>query len=349
MSLFDYKKILPRTVKFFKKHWKLIAFIVLIILVGTFLYYRRQQRNKVELTFTNPRVETLTKTIEVSGVVDAKQKASMRFAAGGKVVYLGAQEGDYVKKWQTIATIDQRDLQKKLKKDLNLYLQERWDWEQTLDDTRDRWLPEREVRTKDKEQWDLDNTVLDVEIRDIAISNTVLAAPFAGVLVSSPTSVAGVSLLSTQVFELIDPSTLIFRAAVDEADIALVKEGQRATITLDAHPDQSIETFVNYISFTSSESTSGTVFIVEMQIIGEDLLSRYRIGMHGDVEITLETRSSILTIPLDATRQRDQETYVDVRTGAESFEERLIEIGLETDEQLEVLDGLSEDDEILLP
>ena len=88
-----------------------------------------------------PLKRNLTKFIEVPGFVDAETKVNLRFVAGGKVVYVGAQEGDFVKKWQTIAKIDQRDLQARLEKNLNLYMNERWDWEQTLDDTKDRAIP----------------------------------------------------------------------------------------------------------------------------------------------------------------------------------------------------------------
>jgi len=38
-----------------------------------------------------------------------------------------------------------------------------------------------------------------------------------------------------------------------------------------------------------------------------------------------------------------------VRTGQGSYEARTIEIGLETDDDVEVLSGLTADDEILIP
>ncbi len=335
--------------KVLKQRWKLLLVVVLLLGGGGYFFYSKQQAAKPTLKFTKPEVRDLTKTLEVSGVVDAKEKASLRFASGGKVVYLGAKEGDYVKKSQTIATIDRRTLEKQLQQDLNTYSQERLDWDQTLDNTKDRTLPTAEQRTKMQSEYDLRDTVLDVEIRDIAIKNTVLASPFGGVLVSSPTSVTGINLLSTDVFEVVNPDTLLFKAAVDEADISQVAIGQPVKITLDSYPDQPFDSSISYISYKSQQSASGTVFVVEIPISGSDLLNRYRLGMNGDAEITLATKTHVMTIPLDATRQREDKTYVDVKTSDTTTEEREIQVGLETDDLIEVTSGLRIDEEILIP
>lgn len=332
-----------------KRRWKLLLFVALVLAGGFFYWFQRVEGQKQELVFDSPTIQDLTKTLEISGFVDAKEKVRLRFAAGGKVTYIGAKEGDMVTKWQTIATIDQRTLQKQIEQDLNRYMQERWDWENTLDDTQDRWLDDQEQRAKDQEQWDLDNKVLDVEIRNIAIQNTVLSAPFAGILTVSPTPVAGVQLLATDYFELVNPDTLVFNARIDEADIALVTEGLPATITLDAFPDQEMASTISYIAFTSSETASGTVFQVEFPIANSPQASSLRLGMNGDAAIELATVQNVLTVPIIATKQRDGITYVDVRTGEDTYEERKIEVGLETEDWIEVRSGLVESDQILLP
>jgi RND family efflux transporter MFP subunit len=334
---------------FFKNNWKKILVIVLIAAAIGFFSYRKTQKDKPQLTFEQPRYQDLTKILEVGGVIDAKEKANLRFAAGGKVVYLGAKEGDLVKKWQTIATIDRRTLNKQLQQDLNTYMKERWDWETTQDSTDYPLEVIGTRRTIDKEQWDLNNEVLDVEIRDIAITNTVLSAPFAGILVSSPTNVTGVNLLATEGFELVNPDTLVFKAAVDEAEIAQVAREQKGDIYLDSYPDEPISSAVNYIAFKSSASSAGTVFVIEFPINGESLLNKYRLGMNGDVEIVLDTRKNVLTIPFESTRERDDKVFVDVKTQDDEYEEREIKIDLETEDYVEVLEGLTENDEVLVP
>jgi multidrug efflux pump subunit AcrA (membrane-fusion protein) len=71
--------------------------------------------------------------------------------------------------------------------------------------------------------------------------------------------------------------------------------------------------------------------------------------MNGDVAIEVDRAPAALTIPINATRQRDDKTYVDVRTGEKTYQEREITVGLESDDKVQVLSGLNESDEILLP
>lgn len=331
-----------------KKKWKLVL-VVLIVLGIVLLVVNSKNKNKVVLVFEKPITQSITKTLDVSGHVDAKEKVRLRFPAGGKLTYVGAEEGDTVKKWQTVAAIDKATLQKQLDQDLNNYMKERWDWEEVVDENRDQALTLSERRSQDKDQWDLTNTVLTVEIRDLALQNTSLYSPFEGILTTAPTSVAGMQVLATDYFEIVNPNTLVFRAAVDESDISSIVVGQKATLVLDAFEDIEINTEVSYVSYTSTEASSGTSFIVEFPLSQTEIEQILRIGMNGDIKILLEEKENVLTIPSIALIERDGITYVMVKSGENKSEEREVEIGLETDETVEVISGLSESDEVVIP
>lgn len=338
--------------KWFREHWLLSGFLVLVVGGGAWYWQNQQQRAIEVLEFTSVRRDTLLRTLNVSGVIEAKQKAMLRFAAGGKITYLGAKEGDLVKKWQTIARIDSADLQKRLQQDLNLYFNQRMDFEQNKDDRQDIAPTDRLGRMSQKDQKTLENSVLSVEIQDISIRNTVLSTPIEGVLVSTPTTVTGVNIGPTESFEVIDPNSLVFKAAVDEADISLVRKGQNASIELDAYPDDPITATVGAVAYRSSQSSKGTVFVVELPIINNyqyPLLERFRLGMNGDVDITVDKREDTLIIPINTLIERDNKTFVRRRTGENTADEVEIQTGLETDDEIEVLSGLNEGDEIVIP
>lgn len=332
-----------------KKRWILYIGIAILISVGVFFYIRSINKNKVEFIFENPVTQSISKVLEVSGHVDAKEKVRLRFLAGGKLTYIGAKEGDTVKKWQTIAAIDKAALKKQMAQTLNNYTKERWDWENTKDANSSQTLTTSEQRNVEKEQLDLNNSVLTVEIQDIALQNTALYSPFEGVLTTAPTSVAGMQVLGSDYFEIVNPETLTFRAAVDESDISNIKIGQQATLILDAYEDTEIKTQVSYISYTSAETSSGTAFIVEFKLTQAELDQILRIGMNGDIKILLEEKDAVLTIPSISLIQRDDTNYVMVKSGENESEEREVQIGLETDNFIEIISGLSESDEVVIP
>jgi multidrug efflux pump subunit AcrA (membrane-fusion protein) len=184
-----------------RRRWKLVLFVVVLLAGAGFWYYKSTAAAQPAYTFIKPQQENLVKTLDISGVVDAKEKARLRFASGGKVVFLGAQQGDMITKGQTIATIDRATLQKQIEQDLNNYMSERLDFEQNKDDTRDNVLDTELQRDNQKSQLTLNNQVLNVEIQNIAIRNTVLSSPFAGILTVSPTAVSGVQLLPSDYFD----------------------------------------------------------------------------------------------------------------------------------------------------
>ncbi len=358
--------MINKIITFLKKRYKLVIILFIAAILSGF-FILKSQTDQPEQTFEHPQYRDLTKTLEISGHVDAKRKAQLRFLAGGKIVYLGAQEGDWVDQWQTIATIDQRDLQKRLEKKLNLYMQQRWDWENLQDDIEDQILDTQEQRYVDQQQWDLDDAVLDVEIQDIAISQSVMSAPFTGILVQQPTNIPHVQVTVSDIFKIVDPESLIFKAEVNEEDIAKIKTGQAGNIILDAYLDEKITSHVDYIAYTSSQTAGGNVFIIEMPIASNNnqenqgssintaqqtrtnLLDKYRLGMNGDVLLELENKSNVLTIPLMATIVRDDQTFVKVQTKEGVIEEKKIEVGLETSEYVEVISGLKETDLVLIP
>lgn len=334
--------------KLLRRRWKLSLFVVGALATVIWWWTSANAQEELLGSFVPVERRDFIAELVISGRLDAKEKSQLRFAVGGKVVYLGAQEGDFVNKWQTIATIDRAALQKQLQQNLNNYMKERYSFEDVRDDIKDRVLDTSEIRKVARDQYDLDNQVLNVEIQSIAIQNTVLSAPFSGVLTRTPTAVAGVQLLPSDYFELVNPDTLIFRAAVDEIDLHKLSVGQPAKVMLDAYDDEELSSQLSYIAFTASDSSTGTVFLLEFPLAVSDL-NRYRLGMNGDVYVELARRSDTLVIPLNAISEREGKVFVQVRGESEQLLEREITLGLENEDEVEVLNGLSEGEQIFLP
>jgi HlyD family secretion protein len=156
----------------------------------------------------------------------------------------------------------------------------------------------------------------------------------------------------TDIFEVIDPSSLVFQAAVDETDISLVKKGLKASIELDAYPDEPITASVSSIAYRSSQTSKGTVFVVELPIpivSSQSAADKFRLGMNGDTDIVVDQKSDVLQIPIDTLIERDGKTYVRKKTGENSAEEVEITTGIENETMIEVTNGLQLGDQVVSP
>ena len=123
------------------------------------------------------------------------------------------------------------------------------------------------------------------------------------------TAVAGINITpATAVFEVVDPNSLVFEASVDEVDVASLAIGRTATITLDAYPNTPFSGNVSKIAFAAKTSSGGaTVFPVEIAIATK---SAVRIGMNGDVAITVDSQEDAIVVPTEAVRDNEKQSHV---------------------------------------
>lgn len=156
------------------------------------------------------------------------------------------------------------------------------------------------------------------------------------------TAVPGQPLLTIADF---DPTYFI--ANMDEADISRVKTGQKCEIVLDAYPDEVILGEVIEIGFVSQPTAGGgTAFPVKIQITdNKDLV--LRLGMNGDVDITIGTKKAVIAVPLKAVTTRDSKDTAFVAEN-KKVKKRQLTLGIATVDYYEVKKGLEEGDKVII-
>lgn len=328
-----------------KNHKLIVGVVLALVGFGLYRYFATNQATYTEYSVSR---SDLQETFELSGKVVAGNSATLRFGAGGLLTYLGAKEGDTVKKWQTLASIDTRQLQKTLDQKLNLYAIQRGTFDQTIDDN-DNSIPDGDLdRTLDrllaKNQYQLDNTVKDVEYLDLSLKLSRISSPIAGVLVHAPVDVSNVQVLATDTWVVVDPASLYFSADLDETDLKRVSVGQKVIITLDAYPDKMIDSRIKSISYSPKETTAGTTYEVRLDLPQSELAD-LRLGLNGTAAIILSEKSGTLTLPSSALSGSGSETIVLVKTG-NKYSEKTVETGIENDGMVEILSGLGESDHV---
>jgi RND family efflux transporter MFP subunit len=331
---------LKKSKAFLSARKKLLLFLLIIIVIVIIVVVNVQTPPVIE-TMKVKKAE-IVESLSTTGAVDSVTSADLNFLITGKLVYLGVKKGDMVKKGQTIATLDQRTMQKNLELALKDYAKQRNTFEQTLDDNQDQPLEDDLQRVLDNNQHDLDKAVRSVELQTLAKEQSVLTSPIDGIITQADVTAPGVNVTTTTTFTVADPNQLVFKMDVDEADVGKVQLGQPVKITFDAYSDETINATVDAIDFSSHTTSTGSdVFTVESKLSSNGNVT-YRIGMNGDAEIILREKNDVYTVSLGALLD-DQYVFVKTKDG---FVKKKVTTGIQSDTDVEITSGLTEGEEI---
>ena len=146
-------------------------------------------------------------------------------------------------------------------------------------------------------QASLDQALIDLERTDIR-------APIEGTVISrtvDPGQTVAASLQAPELFKIAqDLSRIRIEAQVNEADVGAVAEGNVATFTVDAYPDQQFEGRVTQVRLASTEINSVVTYTVIIEAANAE--RKLFPGMTANVVIVSATRDGVLRISNDAIR-----------------------------------------------
>jgi hypothetical protein len=186
----------------------------------------------------------------------------------------------------------------------------------------------------------------DAQIDDVAKKG----APSESITISSPASgfviekevVEGASVQAGMRLYRIAALTKVWvEAEVYEADLAQVKVGQDASVTLDYLPGKSYEAKVSYIyPYLNAEARTGRV---RVELSNKDL--ELRPGMYASVQLSTEPTPR-LQVPTSAVIYTGPRRLVFVDLGEGRFRPQEVQIGAQAGDNYEVLSGLAAGDRV---
>lgn len=324
---------------------------------GGVVYQKQQAQVSVTRSAIKTAVvrrTTFDKTITSSGKTKAKKAVDLKFQTSGKLTWVGVKEGDFVSAYQSIASLDSREVWKNLEKALRDYSSERNDFEETWRVTYkgtsnpDSALTDTIKRILQKNQWDLEKAVLDVELKHLSFEYATLVTPISGIVTQVDIPIAGVNITpATAVFQVVDPNSLVFEASVDEVDVGVVALGSEATVMLDAYPNTPFTGSISSIAYAAKASSGGaTVFPVEIAITATSS-STLRIGLNGDVSIRTSTILDALIVPAESIREEGDKWFVYKKSDTR-YNKVFVEVGDRSDSSVVIRSGVDEGDEIVV-
>ncbi|MGI8422510.1 MAG: HlyD family efflux transporter periplasmic adaptor subunit [Chloroflexota bacterium] len=142
------------------------------------------------------------------------------------------------------------------------------------------------------------------------------------------------------VISISSPANLLINAQINESDMPKLAVGQRALISLDAFPGQTINGTVQTLP-SSVVTQQGVVADKNTRILVDWTRPGAQIGMNARVQIVVQRKDDVLLIPTQAIRTVGKRRFVEYMDGNVK-RSRNVEIGISTDVDTEVISGLDE-------
>lgn len=359
---------------------KTYLFLLIIVIAALFFAYRYLTR-EMPISVTVQTVDSGTVEATVSntraGSVKARHRANLTPATGGQIATLNVRKADTVKAGQVLLTLWNKDLQAQL----SLARSEAVAAEATA---RQRCLLAALAQRQGARQTELrqrrstsesayDEAVAGARAQKAAcdaaeaqrmvsaarvdaasamVERTVLIAPFDGIvaevngevgeyLTPSPPGIATLPAI-----DLINMETLYVAAPIDEIDAAQIRPGMATRINLDAFPKQTFPGKVRSISpYVLELAKQARTVEIEADFADHSAPGNLLAGYSADVEIILDSRSSVLRIPTEAVL-KDGFAYV-LQADTGRVQRRPITTGLANWKLTEVISGLAKGEQVV--
>ena len=206
---------------------------------------------------------------------------------------------------------------------------------------------------------DVSNAVSDLQIIRLgskggaASANTNIRATVPGTVLEIPVE-EGFQVIASNSFNagttiatIADLNKMIFEGKVDEAEVGKLVVGMPLEVNLGAIEDQSLEAKLKFIAPKGNEEQGAVQFKIEADLFLNDSIF-VRAGYSANASLIIERKDNVMAIE-ESLLQFNRETekpYVEIQIGDQKFERRDIEIGLSDGVNVEVISGLTEQDQI---
>jgi RND family efflux transporter MFP subunit len=290
--------------------------------------------NIVSVSVSSVKRMAADKNISLIGTLATDKELNIAAEIQGKITSLNCEAGQSKTKGSVIATIDDKLKQlavqtakvsaDKLKKDLarkeNLY-KGGTATEQELDDARTSY----------------ENAKIQLEDAEKQLSYTKITAPINGVITQKLVSEGTYLNVGNSIAYIVDISKLKIKLNVSETNVYFLKVGEKTVITADAYPGVNFEGKISFVSPKGDETHN---YPVEIELVNS-AKHPLKAGTFVNVNINILSYSSGLFIPRGALQGSVKDAMVYVAENGKAKLKKIV-VGLQSNDELQVLSGLSE-------
>jgi HlyD family secretion protein len=359
---------------------KKIATLIIAITAIVAVYYlmRRPKPVLVELyTVEKGEVKATVSNTRV-GTVKACRRSFLAPATGGQVAALLVKEGDSVKQHQLLLEVWNKDLKAQLKlqeaqikanqasadqacvlaggaereadRMSRLQKYNHVVSEEQVDIKVTEAAAKRALCNASRETVAVSQANLDV-VR-ASVERTLVQAPFDGTVAEINVELGefvtpsppGIPTLPA--IDLLDVSCLYVSAPIDEVDAPQIRTGMTACVSLDAFKEKRCSGTVSRIApYVQEKEKQARTVEVEVKLTDPQDLKELLPGYSADIEVLLASKPQALRVPAEAVLENNQVLLIH---SDGLLEQRAFKPGLSNWSTVEVLEGLSAGDKVVL-
>ncbi len=332
---------------------KIITIVVAVILVGLVAFRLVGNKEKINAGNTVKDDNNVSATVNAAkaekrltnqnlnllGTLTANQVIDIKSEVQGKVTKLYVELGDYVKKGQIIARIDNRIQSLALD-----------NAEQALADAKQnygRYKNLYEGGAASKAQYDQYKLAYDNAQNQLAqakkqLSNSSVVAPVSGQITNKAVEAGSFATPGTSIATVVDISKLKVDLSVAESDAYALNTGDSVAITSSVYPGITYQGKITFISPRGDEAHNYPVEVAFTNQQGHPL----KAGTYVNVAFQRKSQVPTLQIPRDALVGSTQNAQVYIIEDSIAFL-RPVTVGTDNGNYLEVLKGLKEGDQVV--
>jgi HlyD family secretion protein len=311
-----------------------------------------------------------------AGTVKVRRRANLSTEIGGRVVFLGAREGERVKRGELLLRLDDSEyraslmLAQRAVESAEAGAREACTAAELAvrDYERSRGLKEQGIVSEeildqlhsnsraaaarcDAAQAETRRARASVSVADAALRKTELRAPFDGVVVQLSAELgewvtpSPPGLPIPPIIDILDDSSVYIEAPMDETDAGRLRPGLPVRISLDSYPDQFFPGTVTRVSpFVRDVEGQNRTVDVEAEFTQTHADKTFLPGTSADIEVILNSRDGVLRVPTYALMEGNRVLVVEKNV----LKNRVLKTGLRNWEYVEVREGLRDGDQVAL-
>ena len=251
-----------------------------------------------------PRRGDISSYFETTARVEGENRVQVTAEAVGECEKLLVEEGDRVKAGDVMAELDKTTIQAAIGQAEVQVRQTK-----TAYDIAERSLAEGigAKAERDNAQFAHEQALAALNTQQVQLSKLTIRAPISGVVTKRNIQAGQLVSGATSVFTIVDPSSYMIVINPPEKELARLKLGQIAKVTIDALGDQEFETAVRRIN-PGVDSASGTVKVT--LDFAPEVRAKLRESAFARVRLVLETHENALLVPKDALVEENARKYL---------------------------------------